>query len=306
MKILILVANSNQYPSSTIVPFLKRTWGKDKRVRTIFYQGGETKDSFKNNILKLNIPSSQEFVNEKGLKAFEWILENIEFDVVFRCTTTIYLNIDNLINFLDDKKMINFYSGVTHTFPHYEVPEEDKLLFLSGAGCFFSRDVVQKLIDNKNQYDFSLNDDVAIGKLLVRNLGVPIQDARYQDFLYGYPAFNNIDFTHYHYRFKLGNTSLKLHYPRFLEVLILLSLHIKIKYIKNEKKSTKFLYLLMDYFLPLVFELLRYLNPLFYIVKMKEFKIKFNKVIVLIIKSNFLSIKVFQYLKRISKFKGFK
>jgi hypothetical protein len=202
--------------------------------------------------------------------------------------------------------MINFYSGVTHTFPHYEVPEEDKLLFLSGAGCFFSRDVVQKLIDNKNQYDFSLNDDVAIGKLLVRNLGVPIQDARYQDFLYGYPAFNNIDFTHYHYRFKLGNTSLKLHYPRFLEVLILLSLHIKIKYIKNEKKSTKFLYLLMDYFLPLVFELLRYLNPLFYIVKMKEFKIKFNKVIVLIIKSNFLSIKVFQYLKGISKFKGFK
>jgi hypothetical protein len=74
LKILILVANSNQYPSSTIVPFLKRTWGKDKRVRTIFYQGGETKDSFKNNILKLNIPSSQEFVNEKGLKAFEWIL----------------------------------------------------------------------------------------------------------------------------------------------------------------------------------------------------------------------------------------
>ena len=104
---MILVANSNVYPSNLIIPFIKKTWGKDKRVDIVYYQGGESKVSFNNNVLKLNVPSSAEKVNEKGLEAFDWIVKNKDFDIIFRCTTTTYLNIDKLIEFLAEKKLNN-------------------------------------------------------------------------------------------------------------------------------------------------------------------------------------------------------
>ena len=69
MKLLVLVTNSTAYPSNTIVPFLKLTWGKDERIDTIYYQGGAEKISFKYPILKLDVPSSFEHVNEKVVKS---------------------------------------------------------------------------------------------------------------------------------------------------------------------------------------------------------------------------------------------
>jgi len=306
LKILILVANSNHYPSNTIVPFLKRTWGKDKRVEVIYYQGGGTEIKFKDNILELDVPSSQEFVNKKGLKAFKWILKNRDFDVVYRCTTTTYLNIDNFINFIKNKPLINFYCGKSNYFPHDESLGKERIRFVSGAGCFFSKDVVQKIINNEEKYDFSKNDDVAIGKLLVKELGIPIHPGTYQDFLYGYPTLKDIDFDSYHYRFKLGNTSLKLHYPRYLEVLILISLHLKAHYTRTPKTLLKFLIIFLDFLFPIVFEVLRILNPNLYFIKFRQIQPRFNKVVVFFVKSNNLTKKIFSYLKNITNFKGFK
>lgn len=306
MKILILVANSNQYPSNTIVPFLKRTWGKDNRVQVIFYQGGSNEIKYKDNVLKLDVPSSQEFVNQKGLKAFEWILENIKFDVVYRCTTTSYLNIDNLINFVKNKSLIDFYCGKTHYYPHDKSLSHTRVKFVSGAGCFFSKDVLQKLIENKNKYDFSLNDDVAIGKLLHNELGIQIHPGTYQDFLYGYPFTKDINFDYYHYRFKLGNTSLKLHYPRFLEVLILISLHIKTQGKKYSKNILKLLAIFIDLLFPILFEIFRILNPNYYLNIFKKTIPRLNKIIVLTIKSNKIIEKIFRFVKNLTGFKGFK
>ena len=79
-----------------------------------------------------------------------------------------------MINFLNKQKLDNFFCGPVDVYPWYEVPEEDKITFVSGAGCFFSRDIIKKLIYHKDLYDFSLNDDVAISKLLVNKLKIPI------------------------------------------------------------------------------------------------------------------------------------
>ena len=75
MKVLVLVANSNSYPSNIILPFIKKTWAQDERIKTIFYQGDGENDSLNGDTLLLNVPSKQEFVNEKGLKAFKWVLD---------------------------------------------------------------------------------------------------------------------------------------------------------------------------------------------------------------------------------------
>ena len=114
---MILVANSNAYPSNLIIPFIKKTWGKDKRVDIVYYQGGESKVSFNNNVLKLNVPSSAEKVNEKGLKAFDWIVKNKDFDkfrlkIKIPSKTTINDNSNNFIKneyFLFNVMVFMFY-----------------------------------------------------------------------------------------------------------------------------------------------------------------------------------------------------
>ena len=267
MKVLVLVANSNFYPSNIILPFIKKTWAQDERIKTIFYQGDGENDSLNGDTLLLNVPSKQEFVNEKGLKAFKWVLDHIEFDVLFRCTTTTYLDIENMINFLSKQKLDNFFCGPVDVYPWYEVPEEDKITFVSGAGCFFSRDVIKKLIENKDQYDFSLNDDVAISELLANKLKIPITQGYRQDFYDGYPFFKEIDFGNYHFRFKL---SLNF-YPRYLEILTLLSIHFR----KSINKNV--LVLIVDFMLYLIFKFLRFLNPNFIYYKSRIFIMKLRK-----------------------------
>jgi hypothetical protein len=288
LKILILVANSNAYPSNLIVPFLKNTWGKDKRIDVIYYQGGENKVTFNNNVLKLNVPSSAENVNEKGLKAFEWIVENKDFDVMFRCTTTTYLNIDKLIEFVEGKEMENLFSGPVDFYPPWDVPDNEKITFVSGAGCFFSKDVVKKLIQNKDKYDFTLNDDVAISKLLVNDLGVPITEGFRQDFYYGYPFLKDIEYENYHFRFKLSTNF----YPRYLEIITLLSIHLRKKIKDNKILLT--IVLIIDILLFLIYKLLKLLNYEFikYNSKLLFYKLK---------KQIFIMIKRIPFLYKASK-----
>ena len=288
MKVLILVANSNFYPSNIILPFIKKTWAQDERIKTIFYQGDGENDSLDGDTLVLNVPSTQEFVNEKGLKAFEWVIDNIEFDVLFRCTTTTYLDIENMINFLNKQKLDNFFCGPVDVYPWYEVPEEDKITFVSGAGCFFSRDVIKKLIEHKDQYNFSLNDDVAISELLVNKLKIPITQGYRQDFYHGYPFFREIDFSNYHFRFKLSPNL----YPRYLEILTLLSIHFRKSINKN------IFVLLIDFVLYFIYKFLRFLNPKFIFYKAKMFIIKFRNQTINIIKKTPLINRFYNLIKK--------
>ena len=293
MKVLVLVTNSTFYPSNTIVPFLKLTWGKDQRIDTIYYQGGAEKVNFEYPILKLDVPSSFEHVNEKGLKAFEWILENYEFDVLFRCTTTSYLNINELLNFIQNVPKENLFCGLVDTYPAYDVPDNQKIKFVSGAGCFFSRDVLEKLIKNKNLYDYSLNDDVAISKLLIKDLKIPITIGKRQDFYYGLPKKEGIDLENYHFRFNLRDT----YYPRFLEVLSLLSIHLEYKKNVSSKKYV-FFSLVLRFISLTLFEILRIINPRFISDNFKKLFNKLLKIFINIIKSNSI---IYDISKKIKK-----
>ena len=172
-----------------------------------------------------------------------------------------------MINFLNKQKLDNFFCGPVDVYPWYEVPEEDKITFVSGAGCFFSRDIIKKLIENKDLYDFSLNDDVAISELLVNKLKIPITQGYRQDFYHGYPFFREIDFSNYHFRFKLSPNL----YPRYLEILTLLSIHFR----KSINKNV--LVLIVDFMLYLIFKFLRFLNPNFIYYKSRIFIMKLRK-----------------------------
>ena len=139
-KLLILVMNSDLYPSNTIVPFIKNTFLDIKYIKLnigqyefpkiknskfqntpfIFFQPGSDSTYFDNNTLYLPYEKDtyrkeryRKTQPDRTLDCFEWILKNVDFDYIYRTTTTSYLNIEEIYSFIQNKKDKSFYT----TFP---------------------------------------------------------------------------------------------------------------------------------------------------------------------------------------------
>ena len=272
-KLLILIMNSDLYPSNSIIPFIKKTYmkkeyaqlaigdyewpkfketsnSKDLSSPIIIFQAGSNEQKFQNNILYLNIAKDLETQAERTLATFEWVLENIDFDIIYRTTTTSYINLQKIYEHIEDIEPINFYSA-----PEVKHQEKDsEIKFGSGAGYFLSRDLIKTIVENKNKWDFELLDDVALGKLL-NNLGKKLTPTTRQDFI-NYPTYSDIDFNQFHYRFRLDLYG----YPRFLEVLVLLSIHQKLEYLKSKEKILRYKIKIFDIFNIAFFRIFRFFN----------------------------------------------
>ena len=62
---------------------------------------------------------------------------------------------------------MNFYAGF--------IGNHHGINFASGSGYFISKDLVIRVLQNKDLWDHNLVDDVSLGKLLTRNFFVDIQ-----------------------------------------------------------------------------------------------------------------------------------
>jgi hypothetical protein len=299
-KLLVLVMNSDLYPSNTIVPFIKNTFlnkdyiklnigqyelpkmknSKFQDIPFVFFQGGSDRIYFNNNTLYLKHKKDLETQPDRVLDCFEWVLENIDFDYIYRTTTTAYLNVEELYKFIQDKKEDSFYAG-PEMF-HLDKENNRKIKFGSGAGFFLSKDLVQTVIKNRNKWDHRYLDDVSLGKLLIEDLKIDLANIKRQDFK-KYPLFKDIDFSQFHYRFRLDIWG----YPRILEPLVLVSLHLKINYIKNPNKLDHLRIYSYDLFCLCIFFLAR---ALYLLPKYKLF-----------IKKLRIFLKQFELFKRIKK-----
>ncbi len=282
-KLLILVMNSDLYPSNTIVPFIKKTYLQKDNINLdigqyefpkfindnfqatpfIFFQGGSKSTYFKKDTLFL--PHKKDTLTKKRyrktqpervLDCFEWIIENMDFDYIYRTTTTSYLNIEKLYKFIQDKQENNYYAAPEMFHTDNETKKQIK--FGSGVGFFLSRDLVENIVKNREKWDFNLLDDVSLGKLLIDHLDVDLQQIERQDFK-KYPKFDDIDFNQFHYRFRLDIWG----YPRIVEPLVLLSLHFKINYLKSPSRLGRIKNFLFDQLCLLIFFIskLTYLSP---------------------------------------------
>ena len=93
-----------------------------------------------------------------------------------------------------------------------------------------------------------------MGKLL-NSLDKKLTPNSRQDFK-KYPSFNEIDLNQFHYRFRIDLYG----YPRFLEILILLSIHRKIKYMKNEGTIARYIINIFDILNKILFSICKLFN----------------------------------------------
>ena len=76
---------------------------------------------------------------DRTLDCFEWVLENIDFDYIYRTTTTSYLNLEHLYDFIQDKQSDCYYAAPE--MYHQDKENDVKIKFGSGVGFFLSKDL---------------------------------------------------------------------------------------------------------------------------------------------------------------------
>lgn len=124
-------------------------------VEVVYFYGHPLKENDGRNYY-FDIPEGWHAITAKTLKAFEFFLTK-DFDYFFRANESCYNVQDRLAEWLKDKPKTNFYAGFEGS---YGIP------FMLGSGYVLSRDVVEYVVQNKDKWDFSIPDDVALGKLL--------------------------------------------------------------------------------------------------------------------------------------------
>ena len=218
LKIATMVISSNTYPAVRNSKMQKKLFlnGSFSNNLTFWYKAGDQKQLNGNNFnliendLFIDTSDSTLNMGMKTLLAFEWLEQNYQYDFVVRPTPSSYINHDNLVNFiksnlLDDKYI---YAGKLQTTNNkYKEPID----FISGSTLILNRASVQRILENKNKWDHSYWDDVALS-ILMSYLDIEYQETERFD-VTGNPLEQNIPTSFYQYRCRADN---HYGYPRYL------------------------------------------------------------------------------------------
>jgi hypothetical protein len=160
-KIIILILSVNKDPWLKIEnDGIRKTWGNNnnKQVSILYYYGGVNENKLVEDKLFLSSPEGWANIGRKTICAFDYILQNFEFDYIFRTNTSSYVDINLFLEKIKNKSKNNIYEGEKIFYNGIE--------YASGCGYLISKDVSRLIVKNKDQWDHNLPDDVAISKLL--------------------------------------------------------------------------------------------------------------------------------------------
>jgi hypothetical protein len=190
--VLVLAARASPYP--TLIRTIKRTWGAVRipEIDVLYYYGGSHL-GVDGSELVLPCPDDLAHAGGKTIAAFDHVLRECEFDLVFRTNCSTYVDLPNLQGFAcEEGEQTRFYAGkgVSH----------DLIDFAGGSGYFLSRDLVQLVVEKQADWDHHYLDDVALGKLL-RSDGVERRFA--PRVIVGSPReVKRLDLSQFHFRCK--------------------------------------------------------------------------------------------------------
>jgi hypothetical protein len=173
-KVLILAIGCQKEPWDVMMQTSLDTWDSINvdGVETIFYFGNPVKENT-SKCIYFPVVETYNAMGEKMMRAFEWVLQNKEFDYVARVNSSCYVDKKRLIEYIQTLPDNNVFAGLT-----IKGGDDYKEDWLWGGGQFIiSRDVVQKFVDNKEHLRHDLMEDVAIS-FLANKLEIPFYQGR--------------------------------------------------------------------------------------------------------------------------------
>lgn len=162
-KVLILVVSSQKPPYDVMMQTALDTWDsfEVEGTETIYYCGSPRKDNT-HKVIYFDIREGYDTMGYKMLEAFDWALKNKEFDYIARVNSSCYVDKNELIKYVQTLESDKVFAGV-------EI--KDKVNWCWGGLQFIiSKDVIQSVVDNKDKYNHSLMEDMAISHL-VKDIG---------------------------------------------------------------------------------------------------------------------------------------
>lgn len=169
-KALILVLSHHDHPYGRLMNTSRNTWDSVQvpGVETIFYLGCHEGIQSHDNILYTNIEDSFFNMGHKTLLAFEHALEHTDFDYIARVNSSCYVHKQNLIDHCQELPDKNLFKGLVGDSGHGK--------YMWGGGYYIlSRDVIQKVVDNKHLWDHSKMEDFALSAVC-QQLGIPLTE----------------------------------------------------------------------------------------------------------------------------------
>lgn len=254
IEIATLIISSNTYPAKRNSDMQKKIFFEqdfDKNLTYWYKAGLETEllgsrfKTFENDLL-INTDDGTTNMGLKTLMAFEWLEENKKYDFVVRPTPSSYLNYSNLYNHISTN-----FNDVEYVYSGKIQSTNDKtgskINFVSGSTLILNRNTVLKVLKNKDLWDHSYWDDVAL-YMLLRELEITPQPFERYD-IRGNAITENIPLNFYQYRCRADN---HYNYPRFLETTNMKVVH-KITNNLKIRKIEKFLLKLYYFFAKLFY-----------------------------------------------------
>ena len=156
MKHLVAVLGCEREPFLTLEKSVRETWAGHvpDEFKVLFYYGKAGEDKTDGDRVYVNCADTMNTMTEKGFLFFEKMLsEYADLEIVFFTNLSSYVRLDRLVDIFKGLQRKKLYSGF--------VGHCGEILFASGAGLFISRDLLQLLVDNKEQV---IKDTLKIGK----------------------------------------------------------------------------------------------------------------------------------------------
>jgi len=156
-KVLILVLSHLSPPYASLMRVSRETWDSVDidGVQTIFYLG---KVEFPADPKVLTTSAEDTFFNmgRKDLDAFQWAIDNSDFDFIARVNSSCYVNKKMLLEYCQTLPTENMMSGV-------ECAHQSGGTYLwGGTQYIISRDAIQKILDHKDKWNHELMEDEAM------------------------------------------------------------------------------------------------------------------------------------------------
>lgn len=206
MKVLILVLSFDDGGIYTeFAKCQKNTWDSVSvdDVETLYYYGNSKVLEKRGEDLHLLTKEVYYNIGRKTLECFEFI-KSFNFDYIYRVNSISYVDKTKLKLFLEDKPRNDFYCGFIGQFLDYH--------YASGSGYVLSKNLLHTVLDSSSDWDHTLIDDVALGKLLTSK-NVTITPALRADVVTNHfldLLLKPIPLTYHHYRFKSKNKKLDI------------------------------------------------------------------------------------------------
>lgn len=155
MKIIYTLIATRKDFDRNLLSAVKNTWLTTiKEPHEYYFLFGDCDENkINNNDINLNVNEGVYNVGYKMIETFK-LLKDMDFDYLVRTNLSSYVIHDNVINYLSDKPKHKYWSGfgVNH--------------FSSGSFYVLSKDMIEIILKNENNWDHKKIDDVAISELL--------------------------------------------------------------------------------------------------------------------------------------------